>query len=48
VLLDDIEIVQQPVAGWTDVEPALGTAIQLMIDAIEYLLGILETKKQRT
>jgi hypothetical protein len=48
VLLDDVEIVQQPVAGRADIESALSPAIEFVIDAIEYLFGILETKKQRT
>jgi hypothetical protein len=48
VLLDDVEVVQQPVSGGTDVEAAFSAAIQLMIDAIENFPRVLETKQQRT
>jgi hypothetical protein len=42
VLLNDVEVVQQPVAGRADVESALGTMIQLLIDSIENCLRVIE------
>jgi hypothetical protein len=47
VFLNDVEIVQQPISSWTDVEPTLRAAIQLMIDAIENLSRVLEAEQQR-
>jgi hypothetical protein len=47
VLLNDVEIVEKPVAGRTDVETALGTAIQLVVDPIENIPRVLEPHEQR-
>jgi hypothetical protein len=47
VLLDDVEVVQQPISGRADVEAAFSAAVQLVIDAVEYFSRILETKKKR-
>jgi hypothetical protein len=44
VFLNDVEVVQQPVPGRTDVEPMLGAAVQLMINAIENLSRVLEAE----
>jgi hypothetical protein len=42
MLLNDVEVVQQPVAGGADVESALGPMIQLLVDAIENCLRVVE------
>ena len=47
VLLDDVEVVEQPVAGRTDVETTLGAGIQLVVDAVENIPRVLEPKQQR-
>ena len=44
MLLDDIEVVQQPISGRTDVQATFGAVVQLVIDAIENSSGILEAK----
>ena len=44
MLLDDIEVVQQPISGRTDVQATLGAIVQLVIDAIENFSRVLETK----
>jgi hypothetical protein len=46
VLLNDVKIVEQPVAGRTDVETALGAGVQLMIDAVENVSRVLKAKQQ--
>jgi len=48
VLLNDVEIVQQPVTCRTDIETALGAVVQLLIDAVENSLCVLESEQQRT
>jgi hypothetical protein len=48
VLLNDVEVVEKPVAGRTDVETALGTGIQLVVDAIEDIPRVLESEEQRS
>ena len=47
VLLNDVEIVEKPVACRTDVETALSTDIQLVVDAVEDIPRVLEPHKQR-
>jgi len=47
VLLDDVEVVEKPVAGRTDVETPLGTGIQLVVDAVEDIPRVLEPHEQR-
>jgi len=47
VLLNDVEVVQQPVAGRTDVESALGPMIQFLVDSIEDYLRVIEPDQQR-
>jgi hypothetical protein len=44
MLLDDVEVVQQPVSGWADVESALRAVVQLVINAVEYFSRVLETE----
>jgi hypothetical protein len=45
VLLNDVEVVQQPVTRGADVQPTLGARIQLMIGAVENLFCVLEAKE---
>ena len=47
MLLDDVEVVQQPVSGRTDIEAAFRAIVQLVIDAIEYFSRVLEAEQQR-
>src|SRR5687768_12097774 len=47
VLLDDIEVVEEPVARRTDVETALGAGVELVVHPVEDVSGILEPKQQR-
>jgi hypothetical protein len=47
VLLNDVEVVQQPVARRTDVESALGPMIQFLVDSIEDYLRVIEANQQR-
>jgi hypothetical protein len=47
VLLDDVEVVQQPVARRADVEPTLGSMIQLLVNPIENKLRVVEAQQQR-
>ena len=44
MLLDDVEVVQQPISSRTDIQAALRAVIQLVIDAIENFSRVLETK----
>src|SRR3954462_8045807 len=48
VLLDDVEIVQEPVAGRTNVEPAFGAFVQFLIDSVENRFGVVESEQQWT
>ena len=47
MLLDDVEVVQQPVARRADVEPTLGPMIQLLVDSIENQFRVVEAQQQR-
>jgi hypothetical protein len=47
MFLYDVEVVQQPVPGRTDVEPTLRAAVQLVINAIENLSRVLEAEQKR-
>ena len=47
VLLDDVEVVQQPVPGRADVEAPLRAAVQLVIDPVENSTSIFEAEQER-
>jgi hypothetical protein len=47
VLLNDVKVVEQPVARRAYVEPALSPVIQFLVDSIEYFLGVIESYQQR-
>ena len=42
VLLNDVEVVQKPVAGRTDVESTLGPMIELLVNSIENCFRVVE------
>ncbi len=48
VFLNDVEVVEKPVARGADVEPSLGAGVQLVIDPIEDVPRVLEPEQQRT
>jgi len=42
VLLNDVEVVQKPVAGGADVESTLGPMIELLVNSIENCFRVVE------
>ena len=46
VLLDDVEIVEQPVSGRTDVEAVLRSLVQLLVDPVENSSRVFESEQK--